>query len=209
MLDSHQLAAFAPAAAIMAFIPGQDVLFVLTQSTMGGSRRGLIAMAGILSAFFTVHVSAAAFGLSELLLKSVLLFSVLKYAGAAYLLFLGIQTYRTSPRNDIRGATVSGRRAPFVQGFVTNVLNPKVAIFILAFFPQFIVPSHGSVLLQVYEMGAIWGVASIVALSLAAYAGEGLSTLRRRNHFVAQMERYVAGTILVALALRVALPDHQ
>jgi threonine/homoserine/homoserine lactone efflux protein len=207
MLTLHQLAVFVPAAVIMAFIPGQDVMFVLAQSTIGGARRGLIAMAGILTAFFAVHVSAAAFGLSALLLKYALLFSALKYAGAAYLVFLGIQAYLKPPQND-DVPPVRRRGAPFVQGFLTNLLNPKVAIFILAFFPQFIATAHGSVLLQVYEMGAIWGLAGVAALSLAAYAGQSLGRLRQRYRLVEQLERYVAGTILVSLGLRVALPDN-
>jgi len=192
----------------MAFIPGQDVLFVLAQSAKGGVRRGLVAMAGTLSSLFLVHLTAAAFGLSALLLKSALLFSALRYAGAAYLLYLGVQTFLNQPPGASApdSARDSKRDSPFVQGFVTNVLNPKVAIFILAFFPQFIVPARGFVALQVFELGTIWGFAGLVALTLAASAGGSLGRIRRRSALARRIEQYVTGTVFVGLGLRVALP---
>lgn len=210
MLEAHQLAIFVPAAVIMAFIPGQDMLFVIAQSASGGVRRGLLAMAGTLTALFLVHLTAAAFGLSALLLKSALLFSAFKYAGAAYLLWLGIVSFLKAPAaaSAPESDAAPKRGSAFLQGFVTNVLNPKIAIFILAFFPQFISPHRGSVAVQVFELGAIWGFAGLVALTIASCAGGSLGRLRRRSAMARRAERYVTGSIFIALGLRVLLPER-
>jgi threonine/homoserine/homoserine lactone efflux protein len=165
-------------------------------------------MAGTLLGLFLVHLPAAAFGLSALLLKSAMLFSALKYAGAAYLLYLGIQSFRKQPSGASATARPPRLGSPFVQGFATNVRNPKIAIFILAFFPQFIELARGFVALQVFELGAIWGFAGLVALTLAASVGSGLGRLRRRSALARRIEQYATGTLFVGLGLRVALTNE-
>lgn len=192
----------------MAFLPGQDTLFVLAQSAKGGTRRGLVATAGTLAGLFLVHLPAAAFGFSALLLKSDVLFSGLKYAGAAYLLYLGIQSFRKQPPGASDSPRPQRLGSPFVQGFVTNVLNPKIAIFILAFFPQFIGPARGFVALPVFQLGTIWGFAGLVALTLAANVGGGLGRLRRRSALATRIDQCVTGTLFVGLGLRVALTNE-
>ena len=212
MIDWHQLAIFTPVVIVMALLPGPDVLFVLAQSARGGVRDGMLAMLGIISAFFFVHVSGAALGVSTVIVKSVLLFNVLKYAGAAYLLYLGVRTILQRDRPDgVEAAAVSRRpsTSPFLQGFITNVLNPKVAIFMLAFLPQFVVVSHGHVAAQIFVLGAVWGVAGVTVLTCAASVGGSLAALRTRSARVRALERYITGTIFMGLGLRVAIPDHR
>jgi threonine/homoserine/homoserine lactone efflux protein len=206
---------FVPAMLAITFAPGPDMLFVLAQSARGGARRGLIAVAGIISGG-TVHIGAAAIGLSALLVRSALLFSIVKYAGAAYLLYLGLHTLlareralpSASPANNTPGAAPPGNSAsaPFVQGFITNVLNPKVALFVLAFLPQFVEPARGRIGWQIAELGLLWYATAAVVLSFVALAGGSFDAWRRRNPSAQRVERYVTGAIFVGLGARVALP---
>lgn len=212
MIDPHQLSVFFPVIIVMVLLPGPDVLFVVAQSARGGARDGLLAVIGIISAFFFVHVTGAALGISALIVKSVLLFNVLKYAGAAYLLYLGIKTLlqRDTPRAAQPVEAPKGiSDSPFVQGFVTNVLNPKVAIFMIAFLPQFIVVARGHVAAQILLLGGIWGAVGTIVLSSAAFVGGSLALLRSRSARVRRLERYITGTIFIGLGLRVAAPDHR
>jgi threonine/homoserine/homoserine lactone efflux protein len=207
MLDAHALLPFVPAMLAITFVPGPDMLFVLAQSARGGARRGLIAVAGIISGG-TVHIGAAAIGLSALLVRSALLFSIVKYAGAAYLVYLGVRTLLAREREPQTGVPANGapRGSAFVQGFVTNVLNPKVALFVVAFLPQFVEPSRGGIGWQMAELGFIWYATGAIVLSAVALAGSAFDAWRRRNPIVRRVERYITGTIFVALGARVALP---
>jgi threonine/homoserine/homoserine lactone efflux protein len=207
MLDAHALMLFVPAMLAIAFAPGPDMLFVLAQSARGGMRRGLIAVAGIISGG-TVHIGAAAIGLSALLVRSAVLFSLVKYVGAAYLVVLGIRAFIAAEpvgAGSARPAASLGS-APFVQGFVTNVLNPKVALFVLAFLPQFVEPARGNVGGQIAELGAIWYATAAVVLCGVALAGGNFDRWRRGNAAVRRAERYITATIFVALGARAALP---
>jgi len=207
MLDAHALILFVPAMLAIALAPGPDMLFVLTQSARGGVRRGLIAVAGIISGG-TVHIGAAAIGLSALLVRSAVLFSLVKYVGAAYLVVLGIRAFivpEPIPAAPARHAASPGS-APFVQGFVTNVLNPKVALFMLAFLPQFVAPARGNVGGQIAVLGAIWYATAAVVLCGVALTGGHFDRWRRGNPVAQRAERFVTGTIFVALGARAALP---
>jgi threonine/homoserine/homoserine lactone efflux protein len=213
ILGAHDLLLFVPAMLAIALAPGPDMLFVLAQSVRGGARRGLVAVAGIMSGG-TVHIGAAALGLSALLVRSAFLFSIVKYAGAAYLVYLGMRTLLArdpsphvarsvgSPAEATPAARAHG---PFLQGFITNVLNPKVALFVLAFLPQFVEPGRGHVGLQFAELGVLWYATAAVVLSAVALAGSGLDAFRRRNPLALRIERYVTGTIFVALGARAAV----
>jgi threonine/homoserine/homoserine lactone efflux protein len=219
MVGAHALLLFVPAMLAIALAPGPDMLFVLAQSARGGARRGLIAVAGIMSGG-TVHIGAAAVGLSALLVRSAFLFSIVKYAGAAYLIYLGLHTlFSRQPElpevsrasdapaaADASEATEPARSSAFAQGFVTNVLNPKVALFMLAFLPQFVDPGRGAVGLQIAELGFLWYATAAVILSGVALAGGAFDAWRRCNPLAQRVERYVTGTIFVALGARVALP---
>ncbi|MGP6159811.1 MAG: LysE family translocator [Vulcanimicrobiaceae bacterium] len=208
MLDAHALILFVPAMLAITFAPGPDMLFVLAQSARGGARRGLVAVAGIISGG-TIHIGAAAIGLSALLVRSAFLFSIVKYEGAAYLIYLGLRTLlgrEKAAQAMPRATEATSASAPFVQGFITNVLNPKVALFVLAFLPQFVEPSRGYVGAQIAELGLMWYATAAVVLSAVALAGGTFDAWRRRNPTVQRVERYLTGTIFVALGARVALP---
>lgn len=213
MPATHQLLAFLPIMLAVAAMPGPDMLFVLAQSAKKGTRAGLFSVLGVICGGF-VHIGAAAVGLSALLMRSALLFSVLKYVGSAYLVYLGIRMLLESePRGLERqlNAQIAGGtgRSSFAQGFITNVTNPKVALFVLAFLPQFVTPGRGEIGLQFAVLGAIWYATGAVILSVVACAAGGLEQMLRRNARARSIQRTLTGGILIALGLRVALPEHR
>ncbi|MBX6385527.1 MAG: LysE family translocator [Microbispora sp.] len=179
------LALFATATLALLVVPGPAVFYIVTRSVAQGRTAGLVSVLGV-HAGSLVHIAAAAFGISALLAASATAFAIVKYLGAAYLVYLGIRklTRRTETEN-AQVKTASSRRL-FGEGFVVNVLNPKTAVFFLAFLPQFIDPALGPVALQVLVLGAVWvtlGMASdgTYALLASALAGRLRSSARARR----------------------------
>src|SRR3989442_8770027 len=189
-----------PALALLA-IPGPAVLYIVVQSGERGRRVGLAAVAGIHLGTL-VHIAAAAAGLSALIVASSLAFSVVKYAGAAYLVYLGVRKLleRELPAELERRAETL-RRA-FARGVVVNVLNPKTALFFLAFLPQFVDTSRGGVWSQVLVLGLVFVGLGLVSDSLYALAAGTIGGLLRRWRRVV---RYGSGVVYVALGAAAAL----
>ena len=202
----HTIALFAAAALALLLIPGPAVLYIVTRSVTQGRRAGFVSVLGI-HAGTLVHVAAAAFGLSAILVRSSTAFHAVKYAGAAYLIFLGIRRLLT-PVPAANGGDVLEvvpNRQLFVNGAVVNILNPKTALFFLAFLPQFVDPDRGSVTLQVVVLGALFVAIGLCSDStyalLASRFGAWLRTSRGFRHG----QRYVAGGIYVGLGVTAAL----
>src|ERR671938_448930 len=171
MLDWSRLSLFISVTSILVFMPGPNTLYIIARSLQQGRRAGIVSSLGV-QVGSLVHIAAAALGLSALLLSSALAFSVVKYAGAAYLIYLGVKTLLTKeeaePTHEVRKATLS---RVFAQGVVVNLLNPKTALFFFAFLPQFIVPARGRVGMQVASLGAmliLFGILSDMTYALAA-----------------------------------------
>jgi len=202
----HTVALFAAAALALLLIPGPAVLYIVTRSVTQGRRAGFVSVLGI-HAGTLVHVAAAAFGLSAILVRSSTAFHFVKYAGAAYLIFLGIRRLVTPvpPANGGDVLEVVPNRQLFVNGAVVNILNPKTALFFLAFLPQFVDPDRGSVSLQVVVFGALFVAIGLCSDStyalLASRFGSWLRTSRSFRHG----QRYVAGGIYVGLGVTAAL----
>jgi threonine/homoserine/homoserine lactone efflux protein len=188
--DPGTLALFAGAAILLLVIPGPAVLYIVTQSIEHGRSAGLVSMLGV-QAGALVHVAAAALGLSALLVQSAVAYDVVKYAGAAYLVFLGLRKLLARERFE-----TTGERPPrrldrlFAQGVVVNVLNPKTALFFFAFLPQFVDVGAGSVGLQIAMLGVVFILIAIVSDGLYA---------------VVRAERWMSGTVLVVLGVTAAL----
>ena len=204
MPEVRNLQLFVIAAILLAVTPGPAVLYIVTRSITQGRIAGVVSCCGVTLGGF-VHVLAAALGLSAALATSVLAFNVIKYAGAAYLVWLGVRAFMKKPELATieRGEPRSLRRV-FRDGVVVNILNPKTALFFLAFIPQFVTPSSGSVPLQCAFLGGVFVAIAFctdVTWSLAA-SGAG-SWLRGHPRFVAS-ERYVAGGVYVTLGLTAA-----
>jgi len=196
---------FILAALALLLVPGPSVLYIVSQSIAQGRRGGLLSVVGIDTATLT-HAGAAAFGLSVILLSSALVFDAVKFAGAAYLILLGIRTLVSKQRVNYSVADVGvSRKGPlrlFAQGYVVNLLNPKTALFFYAFLPQFVVPSQGGVIEQTFTLGLVF-----VALALFTDSMYALTTstagrwFLRRGGRIFTHQKYVTGTTYIALGL--------
>jgi RhtB (resistance to homoserine/threonine) family protein len=200
---------FFSAALALNLSPGPDLLFILSRTLGGGRRIGIAAACGVCSGAL-VHVLAAALGLSALLATSALAFSVVKYVGALYLIWLGVQALRSAGGLQLTvqaGAPLTAWQA-YRQGVLVDLLNPKVAIFFMAFLPQFVRPELGSLALQLFGLGVLVVlVAIIVEVSAVLLAERASRTLRGNPHLSLWLDRLL-GSLLVGLGVRLGLSER-
>jgi threonine/homoserine/homoserine lactone efflux protein len=204
MPDGSTMVVFFVAALALLLLPGPNVLFLVARGIEQGRRPALISTLSI-GAGDLVHVMAAAAGLSALLRSSAAAFNVVKFLGAAYLIYLGIRTLlqRGSANAAHQPATASAPRV-FAQGLMIAVFNPKTAIFFLAFFPQFIDPDHGAAWMQMLMLGACFVLLGIATNSgYALLAGTAGQWLKNSVGFQ-RSQRYIAGTVYIALGITTA-----
>lgn len=209
MPDWPQLLLFIAAGWLLNLTPGPDVLYIVSNSLRGGARAGMVAALGIFAGCF-VHVAIATVGLGALLAASAMAFTVVKIIGAAYLLWMGVRLLRaTTPGWTPEAAPAEpDLRRVFRRGFLTNVLNPKVALFFLAFLPQFIAPDASHKTLAFLALGVLFSVNALpVTLGyawLAAWAAGRVSLVRRAMHWLDR----AAGVLFIGFGLKLALTDH-
>lgn len=205
MPDGTSIALFSLAALALLLIPGPAVVYIVTRSIDQGRTAGLVSVVGV-GLGSMVHVTAAALGLSALLVQSALAFQTVKYAGATYLVYLGIR--RLVERDDLAiepaGAPRSLRRV-FVQGVIVNVLNPKTALFFFAFLPQFVNVDGAPIGVQILFLGTLMITMGIVTDGLYAVAAGGVGGWLRRRPGAVSGQRYVTGGILISLGLAAAV----
>ena len=205
MLDAHRFYLFFIAALILAATPGPGIFYVLARTLAGGRREGILSSLGTFTGGMA-HVLAAALGVSAILAASAVAFDTVKYAGAAYLVWLGIRMIHA--RNaELPVGTLAPSRGAFGQGIVTEVLNPKTALFFLSFIPQFISQQLGHIFLQFLIFGAVSVAlntsADLLVVTLAVPLGGKLkasATFRRR-------QRMASGLGMIGLGAYVALTD--
>ncbi len=207
MFDSHRFLVFFAAALVLAVTPGPGIFYVLARSLAGGRREGIHSSVGtFVGGLF--HVFAAALGISAILAASAVAFHTVKYAGAAYLVWLGIRLIRS--RNvEMTAAPSTPSQNAFRQGIFTEVLNPKTALFFLSFIPQFIAPDRGHIFLQFIALGTLSvslnTAADLVVVLLAIPIERKLkqsATFRRR-------QRVASGLGMIGLGAYVALADSR
>jgi threonine/homoserine/homoserine lactone efflux protein len=199
--DLSTLAVFAAAALALAVVPGPAVLYIVARSVDQGRFAGLVSALGI-GVGSLVHVTAATIGLSSLLASSATAFTVVKYAGAAYLILLGI--HRLLKREEVAEVAATPPRALrkiFRDGVIVNVLNPKTALFFLAFLPQFVDPAHGAATLQILVLGLTFTVIALSSDSLWALAAGTLGGWLRRSRWYLGVKRWVTGMVFVVLGV--------
>ncbi|PZQ66981.1 MAG: lysine transporter LysE, partial [Variovorax paradoxus] len=201
---------FSLAALVLVLTPGPNMIYCVSRALCQGRAAGLISLGGVLLGF-VVHLLAAALGLTALLAAVPFAFDAIRLAGAAYLLWLAWQAVRpggTAPfQARVLPADPPGKL--FSMGFVTNVLNPKVAMFYLSFFPQFLHPEKGSVLLQSLQLGLVQiGISGAVNCALVMGAARITAFLSRSEAWL-RAQRWVMGSVLALLALRIAMPERK
>ena len=204
MIPCSDVLLFAAASIALALAPGPDNVFVLTQSALHGPRAGLLVTLGLATGLL-VHTAAVALGVAAVFESSALAFDALKFAGAAYLLYLAWGAFRAGAERLPEGATpLLGAGRLYRRGIVMNVTNPKVAIFFLAFLPQFADPVRGPVPLQVLLFGVVFIVCALGVFSAIAWGAGRLGGWLRRSPGAQVAMNRVAGAVFVGLALRLA-----
>jgi threonine/homoserine/homoserine lactone efflux protein len=205
MIPASTLAVFALASLVLAVTPGPAVLFIVARSVHQGRRAGVVSALGV-AAGGLVHVAGAVVGLSALLASSAAAFTAVRWAGAAYLVWLGVKTLRGGDfAPDVATPPPAAPRRLLAQGFVVNVLNPKTALFFLAFLPQFVDPSRGPVSLQVLLLGCVFvAVASTSDATYALLAGSLAGRLARTARS-RRTARILTGGCYIALGAGTAL----
>ncbi len=213
MPDFQHLLLFIAAGWLLNLTPGPDVLYIVTHALRSGVRAGIVAGLGITAGCF-VHIFAAAVGIGALLAASAAAFTVLKWLGAAYLLWTGLKillSRRPQASTDLRAVAASEPQRPlkaiFIGGFWTNVLNPKVAIFFLAFVPQFIAPDTANPALVFALLGVLFNLNAIpvnVGWALAAAWMAGRDVVQRGMHWLDR----AAGLMFIGFGIKLALTDN-
>lgn len=210
MFDCEFWLMFAGVAVALNVAPGPDVLYILTKTISGGRKVGFASSLGVCTgALF--HVFLAAVGISAILMTSELAFAVVKYIGAAYLLYLAVQAFRSTGRGlDVMagGARKESAWAAFRQGVLIDILNPKVAIFFMAFLPQFLREGYGSTSSQLIHLGIVVILIAIVVEGLYVLAADKIAgKFRQDRRYGIWLER-VVGTVFVGLGVKLAVSTN-
>jgi len=203
--NTTNLMLFVSAAIVLMVIPGPAVLYIVAQSIEQGKKAGLISDLGIHTATL-VHVTAAALGLSALLASSALAFDIVKYAGAAYLIWLGLKKICTRPRAVDADLPVAKRRYRklYRDGFIVNLLNPKTALFCLAFLPQFVEVGRGHVASQIIFLGAILIIVGFISDACYAFVAGAAGQWLRTSRSYLSLDRYLGGAMMIGLGILAA-----
>jgi len=198
---------FLGASVALTVAPGPDNIFIMTQGVARGRKPAIITALGMCSGI-SVHTTAVAFGISAVFYSSVIAFNVVKYAGAAYLLFLACKTLKD--RTAIKLSLADDRPAPalFKRGFIMNVLNPKVAMFFLAFLPQFVTPNTGYVPLQMLLLGVIFMVQAVIIFCLIGYFSGAIGSVILARPKIAKYFDWLTAGVFASLGVKLALAER-
>ena len=208
MIDQTTLITYLAVLLGFVFIPGPAVLLTLARASSSGTRVGIATGLGI-AAGDLIHTIMAVVGISAIILASAFAFSLIKYLGAAYLVYLGVRAIveKVDPALPSTGTRLTTKTA-FRQAIVAEVLNPKSALFFLAFLPQFVSPENGLVWLQLVVLGVLFVLMGLLSTVIVAISAGGLGSFLRRNPVVVRWQGKVVGTIYCALGVRLALQER-
>ena len=200
------LLTFAVTATLLIIVPGPNVIFIITRGIDQGRKAAIVSALGVDSGML-FHIAAAMLGLSAVVASSEVVFHSVKYAGAAYLIWMGWKAIRSLPED----LTIPDRVRPlplrrvFLQGMVVNVLNPKVGLFFLAFLPQFIDPSRGSASTQILVLGLVFVAIALVSDGIYALASGSIGDLLKRRSALARQRNRFSGVVFIMLGALAAL----
>jgi threonine/homoserine/homoserine lactone efflux protein len=206
MPSAGTLLAFAAAATALVLLPGPNLIYIVSRGVAQGRRAALASTLGVTTAT-AVFVVLTAFGLTALISSSVVAFSVVKYAGAGYLVFLAVREFRSRGRLRLEGAAPVSTRRAYGDAFLVGITNPKVALFFLAFFPQFVHADAGSVASQVLVLGAVFVAIGLTSDSAYALAAGSIGAWLARRPQALSRSHYLSGTIYLALGGAALLTD--
>ena len=210
MYAIENLGAFIIAGILLNLTPGQDTLYILGQSLSNGRKAGIISVFGI-STGALIHILFASLGLSAILMTSALLFSIIKYIGAAYLIYLGVSALRKRTKNPKQHNFKHGQMKYdriYRRGIITNLLNPKVAIFFLSFLPQFINPSYTSSPIPFVILGGIFICTGTIWCIVVALASSSMAQLLNTKPIFRPLMEKIAGSIFILLGLKLAFEKN-
>jgi threonine/homoserine/homoserine lactone efflux protein len=207
MPNLTHLPLFLLASAVLLLTPGPAVLYIIARSVDQGRRAGFVSVCGIEVGNF-MHVIAATLGLSALLLSSALAFTIVKYLGAAYLIYLGLRKLFT--REAMQAPSAHQPQSLwriFSQGVVVAALNPKTALFFVAFLPQFVDPSQGAIAGQMMVLGCVFILMAVISDSIYALVAATVGQRLKGSRSTVRAERYVVGSVYIGLGVTAALTD--
>jgi threonine/homoserine/homoserine lactone efflux protein len=206
MIPLQELMFFVLAALILVISPGPNMIYLISKSLTQGKKSGFISLAGVVCGFL-FHIIMVSFGLTAVLLAVPLAYTVLKTLGTAYLLYLAYQAVRPKSRNIFEVDKTGSHDSPkklFTVGFLTNVLNPKVAVFYLSFFPQFIKPEYGAVLTQSFELGVIQVLVSFSVNLIIVLTAAKVALFFSNNPIWIKIQKWFMASVLTYLAIKMA-----
>ena len=210
MIAAHDVLIFTAACVLMVLTPGPNMIYLISRSICQGRAAGVTSLVGVVAGFF-VHMLAATVGLTAVFLAVPMAYEALKWAGALYLLWMAWQAVRPGARSpfEARELVPDSSSKLVAMGFLTSVLNPKVALFYLSILPQFISPAHGSIFIQSILLGLIQISVSFTVNLLIALFAAGIAVWFVRNPLWLAVQRYVMGFVLAALAVRLMLEQRK
>ena len=208
MIEPGRFALFIGVSWALIIAPGPDMFYVITRGMAHGRNAGMLSAIGVVCGIL-VHTTAAALGLTLVLQSSAFAFLLVKYVGAAYLLYLGVKAWRDKSTFSLHSPTLAKNSITiFWQGVLSNVLNPKIAIFFLAFLPQFVDKGSSHIALQMVILGLTFAIMGLCFLLVVGYSSGAIGGwLTRRPHYTQYLQR-LAGGILIGLGIRLALTER-
>ena len=208
MISPTRLAMFAATSTVLIFTPGPDIIYVMTRGMAQGRRAALAAAAGFALGNF-VHTFFAIVGLSALITSSAVAFAAVKFAGAAYLIYLGVRMLRSGTAFTRPGREAGLEcRVIFRQSILANIMNPKVALFFLAFFPQFVDAGTGAVAWQMLVLGVVFVLLTLACFGVVALCSGEIGRWLNRSPRAGNLVGQTAGCVLISLGLRLAWPGR-
>ena len=206
-MNDAQILLFLITSILLIITPGQDFMLVMTRSISMGRKAGLATISGV-SSSLVIHSFLVAFGLGALLQRSETLFTTMKIIGALYLLYLGIKTFMARPVSlDIKESNQIAVRRLFLEGLISNLCNPKVIIFYIAFLPQFIAADNPHTTETLLILGMVFAVITFVLIGAIGLLAGSLSGWLRKNQFVQSMLNKISGTILIGFAIHLFVSE--
>ncbi|BBI32745.1 LysE family translocator [Cohnella abietis] len=199
---------FMGVAVLLTLMPGPDNLFVLAQSISSGKKAGFATALGLCTGLIA-HITAATVGISAIIYQSAVAFAVVKYAGAAYLLYLAWKSFREKDSGQLlQDRTSLDLKSLYKKGIIMNILNPKVSLFFLAFLPQFVDKSMGNITLQMLILGTIFFVQALLIFGLISIFSDKVGHILRKNPSVSKRISVIQGTLFGLIGLKIAISDR-